>query len=235
MTGSGTVEKMEASYPEKRLPYPRDAEMDANLTQCYELVRNKLEKKKFAEALNAVEELLEHDPFHGEGLMLNAEILKRMGKVAEARAAYMRALEEHPDSSLAYRELGHFLLFQEEKLAMAETHLLNGLAINPQDAFAHVLLAEIYTRTNRARQALLHLEIAVRYPMEDIRFYELFAKLVTRICEDGIETDHLQTALVNNAGSRARNQFKRAMRAQKRENRAKPAFAEVIRRVWSKG
>ena len=102
------------------------------------------------------------DPFHVQGHLLRAQILQALGRMEESRSLFEKILSQYPDHSEAYREYGCFLL-SEGAPETAQAHLLKSLTLNPKDAFAHALLAEVYTLTGRKEQAFLHLEIASRF------------------------------------------------------------------------
>src|SRR5699024_8768350 len=154
----------------------RNAEADR---QC-EMARIKVRKKRYSEALDALEGVLKADPFHAEGLLLRARALEDMGQLTDARLSLEKVLSQYPQYSPAHREYGRFLL-REGSPRSAETELLRALTINPQDAYAHALLAEVCVCTGRKQQGLLHLEIASRLRTEEIRYDEVCARVLTRL------------------------------------------------------
>ncbi|SDX50936.1 hypothetical protein SAMN05444487_12112 [Marininema mesophilum] len=202
--------------------------------ECYELAKRHYDEKRFAEAQLVIEELFTMEPCHSEGLVLNVRIQSVLGNPEGIQTAYFKVLESHPDRSVAYQEFGHFLLLMEEVPTQAENQLLNSLANQPQDGFAHVLLADVYSRTGRVRQAFLHLEIAVRYPLEDDCYHNLVVRLLNRIHEAGTDTSAVRLTFVSNIGNRGRTRFKRAVRAQQKGYRDKLAISRMLRRVWFK-
>jgi tetratricopeptide (TPR) repeat protein len=65
------------------------------------------------------------------------------GNVAAARQAYAEAIQASPDSALLYRELAALDL-QEKDLAAVRKHLDVAIALDPNDARAHVLMGEMH-------------------------------------------------------------------------------------------
>lgn len=230
MAGLGTATKVEPF--QSKTGDRRQTEGDPSVARNYELARSKYEKKKFPEALNSIEKLLEHDPFHAGGLLLHALILEAMGQMDESRSRYEHVLANYPNLSQAYREYGRYLLWKEQSLQLAESHLLRGLTINPQDSFAHALLAEVYIRTNRKQQAILHLEIASRQPVDDIRYGETCAGVLGRLGEGSEESNRLLKAILSNSSNRVlKNRVRKALRTQ--EKSKGETLKRVIQRVWS--
>ncbi|OYD09023.1 tetratricopeptide repeat protein [Paludifilum halophilum] len=207
------------------------ADANPDRSQVYERAHLKYAKRKYSEALAAVEELLGDEPFHAQGMLLNARILERLDRGDESRAVYEKVLDYHPDFSQAYREYGRFLLLSREAFGEAETHLLSGLEKNPRDAFAHALLAEVYAQTDRKQQALLHLKIAARFPSDNKDYYEVYAKVLMKLGELGEEARRLRRKLVSDSGDRqVRTQFRRALKAQRKGERG---LKRYFRKVWS--
>ncbi|PTM59983.1 tetratricopeptide repeat protein [Desmospora activa] len=230
MAGLGTATKVEPFRPKKG--DHRQTEGDPSVTRYYELARLKYEKKKFPEALGAIEKLLGQDPFHAGGLLLHALILEAAGRVDESRSRFEHVLANHPTLSQAYREFGRYLLWREQALQSAESHLLRGLTINPQDSFAHALLANVYVRTNRKQQAVLHLEIASRQPVDDIRYIETCADVLGRLGEGSEEVRYLLHTILSNSRNRVlKNRVRKALRSQ--EKSKGDTLKRVFQRVWS--
>ncbi|MFD1396459.1 tetratricopeptide repeat protein [Kroppenstedtia eburnea] len=229
MAGS-TAAKAESVHTEARTS---DVEVlartDSDVGQQYELARTKVRKRRFAEALAALEELKMADPFHVKGHLLRAQTLQALGRMTESRSLFEEILSQYPDYSEAYREYGCFLLSEGAPEA-AQAHLLKGLTLNPQDAFAHALLAEVYALTGRKEQAFLHLEIASRFRTEEIRYFEVYARVLSRLEELTEEVHFLKEAVFTHADNRiAKAHFKKAMRAQRREKKGLPVFMRFLR------
>ncbi|MDR6227417.1 tetratricopeptide repeat protein [Desmospora profundinema] len=232
MAGLGTAAKADLFRPEEG--DHRQSDGDPNAVRYYEQARMKYGKKKYPEALEAIEKLLVYDPLHAGGLLLNAMVLEAMGRYEESRSQYENVLAKHPTLSQAHREFGRYLLREEQSLQSAESYLLRGLIINPQDSFAHALLADVYIRTNRKQQAVLHLEIAFRQPVDDLRYCETCAHVLGRLGEGDEEVDYLRHAILSNSENRAlKNRVRKALRAQEKAKKELPAIKRVIQRVWS--
>ncbi|GGE20058.1 hypothetical protein GCM10011571_22510 [Marinithermofilum abyssi] len=226
MAGSGTMEK-ESLH--SSVESGQGERLHAGTEDRLEKVWRKRTKGHYEEALSAVEEFLESCPKHADGMLMKAQILEEMGRLDESRSTYENVLKIHPDYSRGYREYGRFMLMNEHSLAQAENQLLNGLAINPQDPFAHALLAEVYIQTNRKQQALLHLEIAARFTTEDIRYYEVCARALVKLESKHEKVKHLQRLLVSDFPNRsARSKFHRVLRAHRKDR-----FRLVFRRMWT--
>ncbi|SFS44731.1 tetratricopeptide repeat protein [Marininema halotolerans] len=232
MNGVETV--VNPSDEQEMLHMEAESMMNSRVSECYELANDFVANNQYIEAAAAVEELLMIEPSHREGLVLNVRIQELLGKHEGIQAAYFKMFENYPDRQVAYREFGQFLRLADRIPNQVENQLLNCLAIQPQDGFAHVLLADVYSRTKRVRQALLHLEIAVRYPLEDEGFHDLVVRLLQRFHEEGTDTSMVRLTLVSNVGNRGRSHFKRAMRAQQKGDRTRPALSRMIQRVWFK-
>lgn len=204
-------------------------QMDPDAEDMLEKARRKSAKGRFEEALSAVEKFLEWEPVHAEGLLLHAQILEALKRVEESRAAFEKLVKTHPDSSIACREYGRFLMTFDPSPGLAESQLLRCLTMNPRDAFAHTVLADVYVRTNRKQQALLHLEIAARYSSDDPRYYTRFAEVLAKLGDFSEAAKRLRRILLSDSPSKAaRTQIKKAFRA-KRKGR----FRLYLKRVWS--
>ncbi|PTX55167.1 tetratricopeptide repeat protein [Melghirimyces profundicolus] len=231
MTG-GTAAKVDEVHTDDRALTQIGGNGNAEVDRYWDLARLKVRRKRFSEALAALEELLEADPFHVEGLLLRARVLEEAGRMDEARKAYRKVISGYPEYSPGHREFGRFLLFTEGSPGASETHLMKGLTINPQDAFAHALLAEVYARTGRKQQALLHVEIASRFRTEDIRYFEVCAKVLARLGESTEQVRLLKRTVFSHADNRAAKvRFKRAMRAERREKKNPRAFKRYLQKV----
>lgn len=132
-------------------------------------------------ANEAIDSALELEPDHADALLMRAQILESGGKHQEALKAYEDVIQQHKDFSKAYREYGRFFMKEEDTLSTAQTYLLRALELNPKDALAHLLLAEVFMQKERTSQALLHLDIAKRFQEEEPLFHgrsiQLFLKL----------------------------------------------------------
>ncbi|SMO59518.1 tetratricopeptide repeat protein [Melghirimyces algeriensis] len=233
MTAGGSVAKTETIHTDNNQLLDEKGGERSEVQRYYEIARMKVRKKRFSEALDALDEVLKANPFHIEALLLRAISLEDIGHLEDSKNLFEKIILNFPDCSSAYREFGRFLLFSENSPATAETQLLRGLTKNPQDAFAHALLAEVYVRTGRHRQALLHLEIASRFRTEEIRYFEVCAKVLARLEKSMEKTKDLQQTLFSHAGNRAeRAFFRRAIRAERKGKKERPAIKRYFRKVW---
>lgn len=232
MAGLGTAAKGDLFRPEAGDHYPSDT--DPSVVRYYDRARMKYEKKKFSEALETVEQLLMYNPFHAGGLLLSALVLETMGRYEESRSQYETLLANHPDLSLAHREFGRYLLVREQSLQAAESYLLRGLTIDPHDSFGHALLADVYARTNRQQQAILHLELAFRQPVDDLRYCETCAHVLGRLGEREEDIQHLGNVILSNSENRTlKNHVRKVLRSQGKIKNEMPSLKRVIQRVWS--
>lgn len=229
MAAGGTVAKAESVHTEAWTSDGGEIAVDSDVEQKYELARTKMRKKQFTEALAALEELEKANPFHVKGHLLRARTLQALGRISDSRSLFEKILSKHPDCSEVHREYGCFLLLEGAPKA-AQAHLLKGLTLNPQDAFAHALLAEVYALTGRKGQAFLHLEIASRFRTDEIRYFEVYARVLFRLEELTEEVHFLKEAVFTHTHDRlAKAHFKKAMRAQRREKKGLPIFMRFLR------
>ena len=152
----------EHDYRREKERILRNISSDPNPGHYFELAQLEYRKGLYEESKQAVEEAFLGRPEFPEGELLLAKILEKMNRVEEAEQAFLNLMKRYPAYSCAYREYARFLLEKKGKDHRGECLLLRGLELNPQDGLAHALLAEIYARTGREKQAVLHLRIASR-------------------------------------------------------------------------
>lgn len=80
------------------------------------------------------------------------DALWRRGRIEDARAALLRAIELEPDAALAHRRLGQLRLGQGEAEA-AKAELERAIALEPTDLAAHTALAQACLRLGQPELA----------------------------------------------------------------------------------
>src|SRR5690606_24983641 len=173
-------------------------------------------KGQYEEAKRAVEKALQDRPDFPEGELLLAKILEKMDREEEAEQAFLKVMERCPDYSCAYREYARFLLETKGQAHRGEGFLLRGLALNPQDGLGHALLAEIYARTGRVRQAVLHLRIASRRE-GDTYLHKSVGKVFFQMGRYSEAAEQFRLALTADPRNKeARNQLKLVLKLQRK-------------------
>jgi tetratricopeptide (TPR) repeat protein len=88
-----------------------------------------------------------------EDLVAEARKAQQSGRLDEARGAYERAVQFSPESAFLYRELAG-VEKQANQLDRAEQQIQTALRLDPKDAGAHVLAAEIADARGNLQTAL---------------------------------------------------------------------------------
>ncbi|SFI96819.1 tetratricopeptide repeat protein [Thermoflavimicrobium dichotomicum] len=210
------------TYRIHRAKIERRIAKEPQVNYFLELARLEASKSHWERAQKAIESALELDPYSGEAQLFLAQLLELQGKHEEARSVYLNLLDQHAYMSVAYREFGRFLM-EQGSISLAQSLLLRGLELNPKDAMAHILLAEIYVRKDRRAQALLHLNIAKRYADGQPAFYQRSAQLLMALEEYDEAARHFKLAMQGNRKNKSlRVLFKQAMKA--KENNKKQSI-----------
>lgn len=164
------------SYRKNRNRIERLIAEDPQTDYYYELARLEAIKQNWDRAQNAIEQLLEIEPSLVEGMLFLAQVLESKGELDKSESLYLRILQKQPASSVVFREYGRFLL-ERESFALARTHLLRALELNPADAYAHSLLAELSFHLGYLGQAVLHLHLGSNQPELHPFYYPRSARL----------------------------------------------------------
>jgi len=93
------------------------------------------------------------------GRLLLAYAYNRTGDLAASDDEARRVLQANPDNAYAHKQLG--LNERKRKNAAAEEHLLRFVKLAPENANAHVVLADYYDETGQLRDAATEYEKAL--------------------------------------------------------------------------
>jgi Tfp pilus assembly protein PilF len=117
-----------------------------------------------AEAALCFRQALRLAPLQAEAHINLGNALKEQGELAQAALSYRHALADDPKHAGAYNNLGviAILLRDEGRLEEATGCLRHQLAINPRDVGAHIGLSDALTRSGLYRDAMAHIEEALR-------------------------------------------------------------------------
>lgn len=205
-------------YRRNRAKIERLIAQDPQVEYYMELAYLEARTQHWENAQKAIEQALALDPSRGEAQLFLAQLLEIQERHEEARSIYLSLLENHPFMSVAYREFGRFLL-EQGSLSLAQSMLLKGLEINPRDALAHTLLAEIYLQKDRRAQALLHLEIANRFHENEPFFHQCSAQIFMQLEEYDKAAKHFKLALqVNRKNKSLRSLLREAVKKKQRKS-----------------
>jgi tetratricopeptide (TPR) repeat protein len=114
-------------------------------TACIFLAYLCLKDRNLGDAERYCRQALSLNPDFDEAYFNLGSSLLGQGRADEALDAYQTACRIDPDYALAHREAGAILL-DEGKYAEAETHLLNALALAPNDERAIELMKRLLRR-----------------------------------------------------------------------------------------
>lgn len=125
------------------------------------LVRQHLERREAAKALEAARSMVARFPFVPDAWMELAAAQEALDHADETRAALERALELDPDRGLPYHRLG--LLRERAGDGPAAITLLDSAATRiPRDPVVRLSLASMLWRNGRRDDALVHLHAALQ-------------------------------------------------------------------------
>ena len=116
----------------------------------------------FAQAYPCYERALAIDPRHGEALLGLAWCQVHQRELYAARVNFQKVLRSEPRSASALAGLGNVDLWESANVESARPRLLLAFAIDPDEAAAHRMLAEIYRRDQRTPEAVWHYREAIR-------------------------------------------------------------------------
>lgn len=182
----------------------------------YYLVLAQLEIKKqhWDRAQAALEMALQIEPSHTEAQLLLAQVLEAKQDLDSAHTAYKVVLEGRPHFSRACREYARYLTAHTEELQLARSLLLHSLELDPRDALAHTILAEVYLLQGRTEQATLHLQLAGHFHEGQTSYHQQAAKLLANMQKYDEAAEQLRMALrVDPRNKIIRTQFKEVKKA----------------------
>jgi predicted Zn-dependent protease with MMP-like domain/Flp pilus assembly protein TadD len=112
--------------------HKRSAEDDAQVGSLLDAAGEALHGERPEEALAHADDALAHDPRDVDGLRLRAGILAELGRHPEAREAYERALDAHPDDVPLLAEAAEYLVTGVPEADQDRADLEHGLALARQ-------------------------------------------------------------------------------------------------------
>ena len=150
----GTQTGASLRVPGDELPDPKDK---IDLLRKYKRATDLAGQRQFAEAAAAMREILRTDPQMTDVWVQLANMYERLGRTADAVAAYQEGIKSNPQnaSSLTGAAAG---LFQLGKLEEARAHAELAVAVAP--AAAHELLARIAVERGEADAARREAKLA---------------------------------------------------------------------------
>ena len=105
-------------------------------------------EKRYAEAREALDAMLERDSGHAQGRVLHGVLRAREGRIGEAIDIFEALQREHPEMAEPYNNLA-VLYALEDRLEEARETLLAVLERRP-DAVAYANLGDVYTKLARS-------------------------------------------------------------------------------------
>jgi tetratricopeptide (TPR) repeat protein len=126
-----------------------------------------LRQKDYKSALDTADQMLAKNPKSSEGLSLRYEILKAMGKKAEAQEALaaMQAAAGDQTAPEAFKQ--GVALYNANNVAEAQKAFERALAKDPNFAKAHYLLGLCYASKNEMAQAKEHIQAFLKMAPND--------------------------------------------------------------------
>lgn len=103
----------------------------------------------------------------GEGLLGQAGMLVALGRIVEAEAVYLRAIEQEPGFTPTYVNLADLYRQPPAREREAQAVLRSGLTAVPQDPGLHFALGLSLVRSGATEEAMQMLETAVELGAED--------------------------------------------------------------------
>ena len=133
---------------EGRAHLARAVELAANASEYERLTVQALDlqqKQDMQGSMQALKTLTEKHPDNSRAWELRAFLLEGAGFIAEARAAYEKALEVNPAHVSVYMYLAQSLTGnQPTDFARAETLLKKAIELEPSESYIHDLLGDVY-------------------------------------------------------------------------------------------
>ena len=113
----------------------------ADISQLNKLI----EEKKYAEAKEIVEQLLDSDKENPQLLFIDGVLLSELGEIDNAINVFVSLTKSHPTLPEPYNNLA-VLYAQSGNFDLARTALEKSIKTHPSYATAHVNLGDLYTR-----------------------------------------------------------------------------------------
>ncbi len=151
-----------------------------NVLGWYYLGRTKYNENRFEEAISAFEECLKLAPRHVRAEDNLGLSLQGLGRMDEARAAFLNAIAWQADSPQKdpwpYMDLGSFFLDNNQP-DQAIPHLQEAAKLAPNSPKAHQQLGKAYLMLHRLDKAEGELELAVQLEPESARAHYVLGQL----------------------------------------------------------
>lgn len=214
------------SYRRNRARLERLIKEDPRMEYYLALAHLEARNQYWDRAQEAVETALEREPVHQEAQLLLAQILEAKNELQQSEVIYQAVLNCHPQFSRGHREYARYLMTHTDSITTAQNLLLRSLDLDPRDALAHTLLAEVYLLKGRNGQALLHLELAAHYHEGQQPFYhQRTAKVFMKMEQYDEAARQLKLALrVDPKNKLIRSQYTQFRQVMKATNTSKFSF-----------
>lgn len=134
------------------------AERAASNASAAEQLRIQIERRRFANddvgALELAQQLVRAAPNDPRALQILAAVQFDLGQTAEGRASLMRATQIAPTFAPAIIDLGNsYLTVEPRDLAQAEIYIRRAVALEPNEAYTHDFMGDVYRAQNRLQEA----------------------------------------------------------------------------------
>lgn len=160
--------------------YARLAELDPdNIDAHFKLASFYLLAKQFENAKKEVDLVLNKEPDHINGLLLNATLLVQAQNLYDAAAAYERIIELDKSETRAYTGLSQ-VLARQGKPDEAEDILKQALALDPKAVNTRLILFGFYVNEKRFSDAEIQINEALAADPDNADLYLVLANFHSR-------------------------------------------------------
>jgi Tfp pilus assembly protein PilF len=216
------------SYRRNRNRIKRLIAKDPQTEYFFELARLEALRQDWERAQEAIEQLLQFDPTFWLGKLFLAQVLENKQEYEKAQHLYETVMMQQPESSIVSREYGRFLL-SRESFSSARIHLLKALELDPRDAYAHALLAELYFLLGYRAQAVFHLKLGFSHHEQHPFYFPQSARLFMSMgCYEEAAMYWKKAVQLEPKNSFFRSQLKKALKAKQK------GLNERVKEVFSK-
>ncbi len=151
----GRYEDAEADFKRALALIPDDPQ--AHIHLAWSLVRQGTDAD-LARATKGCRQALSLDPNLAEAFGCLGNIAFKRGRIREAEAHFLRSLQANPKRG-HYADLGA-LYIQMGRYPEARKQLKRALAINPDDAYAHMEMGDLFLQTEKIKEAIREFRVA---------------------------------------------------------------------------
>ncbi len=147
-------------------PPPKPKQVARSPVERLEAVVAQMNRGDFESALDAAQRLVEDEPDDLAALLTLGNLLSLMGRIDEAREAFVQALQKEP-LCVEARVFGGVAALQGGDLAAARSELQKALFLEPTLALGHYLLAQVQERLGDfagARRSYRNAVAQLRFP-----------------------------------------------------------------------